>query len=116
MGAMSEQEAVYDSRYEHDYMREWPDAKTLRVTRLLNEIDLPPRGRALDFGCGSGVFSAVLKDALPGWEIWGSEISEVALTRARGRVSGVRFVSTDETRGQEFDLFSRTMSWNMSSI
>lgn len=87
---------VYNNRYEHGYMSEWPEAKKCRVAQLVGHLLLPAKGSALDFGCGVGVFSAVLRDTLSEWDIWGSEISDVALERARERVASVRFLSSGE--------------------
>ena len=75
--------AFYDERYAKGYLEEWPERQLQRIDRLVRELDLPLRGRALDFGCGTGVFTAVLKNALPGWELHGLEISSVAVRRAR---------------------------------
>ncbi|KJR40670.1 Methyltransferase type 12 domain protein [Candidatus Magnetoovum chiemensis] len=40
-------------------------------------------GNGLDFGCGNGVFTKVLKTALPGWNIYGCDLSDVAIENAK---------------------------------
>lgn len=46
------------------------------VEALSRHITLPARGRALDFGCGNGAFLRAFSRALPGWTLFGSEVSE----------------------------------------
>lgn len=57
----------------------------------------PPYGRALDIGCGSGIWSVKL--ATRGWDVTGVDIVPKALQRARGRArdAGVdaRFIQGD---------------------
>jgi SAM-dependent methyltransferase len=101
-------ERYYDSRYQQGYMsdEEWPPEKLERVGRFIRELPLPKNGRALDFGCGAGVFTAVLSAALPGWEIHGTDISRDALGQARTRLPDGTFHSLTEceTLTQQFDL------------
>jgi SAM-dependent methyltransferase len=98
----------YEERYAKGYMDEWPVATKQRVHDLVRSLGLPPTGRALDFGCGNGVFTDVLRQALgPGWNITGSEISSVALESARRRFPQCRFLRGDDPAlGRErFDFF-----------
>lgn len=78
-------------------MEEWPRRTKQRLLDVIREIahlaPLPKRGHALDFGCGRGVLTEVLRAALPGWKIVGTDLSEVALTAARVRVSGCEFIN-----------------------
>jgi SAM-dependent methyltransferase len=101
-------ERYYDSRYQQGYMsdEEWPLEKLERVGRFVGELPLPKTGRALDFGCGAGVFTEVLHAALPGWEICGTDISRDALSQARARLPGNTFHSLTECEAltQQFDL------------
>ncbi|MDD5774441.1 MAG: class I SAM-dependent methyltransferase [Candidatus Omnitrophica bacterium] len=83
--------SFYDARYAHGYMDEWPDEKKERVLRLIRSLRLPDRGRALDLGCGNGEFTGILKKALPGWSIYGSDISSVAVENARMRCPDCSF-------------------------
>jgi SAM-dependent methyltransferase len=89
--------AYYEERYASGYMDEWPVAKKERVFGLIRELGLPAAGRALDFGCGNGVFTEVLRQALgPGWTVTGSEISTVALENARRRFPACRFLHGED--------------------
>lgn len=99
----------YEDRYEAGYMDEWPAEKKQRVFEVIRMLPLPAAGKALDFGCGNGVFTAVLKQALPGWDVWGCDISAVAVENARKRYPDCHFfVSDNDVRqDQQFDfLFS----------
>lgn len=86
----------YDQRYARGYMDDWPARRLERVREQIAALTLPRRGTAIDFGCGNGTFTAVLRDALPGWRIVGLDISPVALEHARRTVSGCRFHPIDE--------------------
>ena len=96
----------YDERYSAGYMDEWPVEKKQRVFEVIRSLDLPPHGEALDFGCGNGVFTDVLRQALPGWKIYGTDISTVAVKNASERVSEATFFtpSEEKTAGKRFDF------------
>ena len=40
----------YEDRYEKGYMEEWDDLKKKKVKEVLLDLNLPPKGKALDFG------------------------------------------------------------------
>lgn len=76
---------------------------------------LPERPRVLELGCGSGVFTALLLEALPAATILATDLNERLLTAARERVAGsaaggarVRFERADAVRlpypPRRFDL------------
>ncbi|HEX6164386.1 MAG TPA: methyltransferase domain-containing protein, partial [Vicinamibacterales bacterium] len=98
----------YDQRYANGYMRDWPDWQKRRIVKLVRELNLPPTGRALDFGCGQGVFTDVLRAALPGWTICGTDLSGSAIEAARSRFPGCSFfplLPDDQGQSaQPFDL------------
>jgi trans-aconitate methyltransferase len=96
----------YEERYTQGYMDEWPVEKKQRVFQILRQLGLPPRGKALDIGCGNGVFTDVLKQALPEWDVYGAEISATAVARARERYPRCQFfVASDElVKSQQFDF------------
>jgi len=76
----------YEGRYAQDYMDDWPVTKRQRVFALVHSLKLPPGGEAIDFGCGTGVFTEVIRQALPfGWRVYGSDISHIAIGKARKR-------------------------------
>lgn len=87
----------YDRRYAGDYMRDWPAAKLERVAGVVRSLGLGERGVAVDLGCGVGVFSRVLRDALPGWEVVGLEISPQAVESARRTHPDIDFRLIDQT-------------------
>lgn len=86
----------YDSRYRAGYMESWEADRLQRVGGLLQELGLPERGRALDFGCGNGVFTGLLRRVLPAWEVYGTEISPTALRNAAIRHPDCRFLPPQE--------------------
>ncbi len=96
----------YDERYSKGYMDEWPLEKKQRVFEVIKSLSLPGRGEALDFGCGNGVFTDVVRQALPGWKVYGTDISPVAVGHAAERVPGcVFFDQSDEAlMGKKFDF------------
>ena len=99
----------YEDRYEKGYMEEWDDLKKKKVKEVLLDLNLPPKGKALDFGCGNGVFARIIKDTLPGWEVYGVEISSIAVQNAQKRISDcIFFEATDggKYKGQFDFLFS----------
>lgn len=102
---VEQDEAFYDERFEHGYMSEWPIWRRRRVGQFIRALSLPPKGRALDFGCGQGVFTNVLQQALPGWEVWGTDLSTVGLREAAQRVPQSHFaVGGDIAQHAPFDF------------
>lgn len=96
----------YDGRYAEGYMDEWPPEKRRRVFDLVAGLGLPGEGVALDFGCGNGVFTEVIRQALPRWKVCGTDLSAVALEHARRRVPGCDFfdLSGGPPGGRRFDF------------
>ncbi len=88
---LEQDEAFYDERFEHGYMSEWPVWRRRRIGQFVRGLSLPPNGRALDFGCGQGVFTSVLQYALPGWEVWGTDLSTIGMREAARRVPRCHF-------------------------
>ncbi|HEV8507943.1 MAG TPA: class I SAM-dependent methyltransferase, partial [Chitinophagaceae bacterium] len=89
----------YENRYSNHYMHEWPLDKKERIFKLIRSLPLPEYGAALDFGCGNGIFTDVLKQALPKWEVSGCDISEVSVNNAKSKFSECNFfVSNDEVK------------------
>ena len=90
----------YEERYQEGYMEDWPEEKKSLVSEFIKQLIPGNAGTALDFGCGNGVFSEVLKKVLPGWEIWGCDISESALTNARKRCPNCKFGTLEQIQNQ----------------
>jgi SAM-dependent methyltransferase len=87
----SELKAFYDTRYSKGYMSDWDIAKRKRVLNIVKNLGLPDTGKALDFGCGNGIFTAVLKEALPSWDVFGTDLSSQSLANARIRFPTLNF-------------------------
>jgi SAM-dependent methyltransferase len=99
--------AFYEERYARGYMDMWAREKMERIGEVIGELDLPATGTALDFGCGNGVLTDVLRQALPpGWTVFGTDISVAALENARRRYPACTFVTADRAAadGLTFDL------------
>jgi len=86
-----ESKSFYDYRYSRGYMEDWDRKKKLRILNIIRELNLPKNGAALDFGCGNGVWTDVLKKALPTWEVFGTDISSRAISDAKRRFSHLNF-------------------------
>lgn len=96
----------YERRFRSGYMDRWPIEKLNRVSVLIRELQLGEQGCALDFGCGTGVFTEVLKQSLNGWTVEGTDIAEAAIESAVARVPCCRFfpVNLCEVNAGRFDL------------
>jgi SAM-dependent methyltransferase len=97
---------IYERRYSDGYMDEWPSEKKTRVLSLIKDLPLPRKGKALDFGCGNGIFTDVIKEALPEWEVYGCDISSVAIGNAQQRYPQCRFFlsSASDMQTLRFDF------------
>lgn len=89
-------EAFYEDRYQHGYMDEWLPEKKRRVLEVIRELPLAATGDALDFGCGNGVLTEIVREALPGWNIYGTDISRTAIDNARRRFPDCAFFTADD--------------------
>ena len=105
--------AFYEARYSSGYMEDWDDEKKKRIVEIIGEMNLPETGSALDFGCGNGVLTDVIRLALPKWRVVGADFSETAIANARLRVSGCSFCHTDElaVSGRRFDFIFTHHLW-----
>jgi SAM-dependent methyltransferase len=87
-------------------MDELPDEQKQRVFEIVRDLKLGITGVALDFGCGNGVFTEVVRQARPEWDIYSCDISEEALKNARNRFSKCSFFVADENEigSLKFDI------------
>jgi ubiquinone/menaquinone biosynthesis C-methylase UbiE len=86
--------AFYDARYLGHYMEEWPESAKARVREVIQLLDLPRNGQALDFGCGSGVMTEVLRQALGSeWTVFGCDVSGVAIFQGRRALPALHLFS-----------------------
>jgi trans-aconitate methyltransferase len=90
-------ENFYEERYAHGYMDEWPAEKKQQVLEVIRKLPLPERGEALDFGCGQGVLTDVIREALPLWKIYGTDLSTNAVDSAKLRYPECHFFVSDES-------------------
>lgn len=87
----------YNDRYTKGYMEDWPIEKKQRIIKIIKNLNLPDYGEALDFGCGNGVFTEVIKEALPQWCVYGCDISNKAIQNASKRFKKcIFFVSNNK--------------------
>src|SRR5574340_1305298 len=97
----------YQERYAQGYMDEWAIEKKQRVFETIRSLELPDVGEARDFGCGNGVFTEVMRQALPsGWKVYGTDISAIAVEHASKRYPGCIFYEPDDKEliGKGFDF------------
>jgi len=105
---------VYDRRYDGNYMdvdaySNWvhEGLAAYRVRQTLQQIPGRPR-RILDYGCGQGKWTRLLRELFSNAEIVGIDISEVATDKAARKYPDCRFMAFDGERAPlpdaEFDL------------
>lgn len=96
--------SFYNERYAHDYMESWPPAVLARIRACIEAIGLPQTGVALDYGCGSGALTGVIAQVLPGWTLYGTDLSPVALEKARAQHPAATFFALDDPPALRFDF------------
>jgi trans-aconitate methyltransferase len=114
-----EAQAFYEARYEHGYMEDYSDEAKERLRELIGSFGLPAQGSAFDFGCGNGVLTEVLREALPNWQVCGADISSIAISNARARFPRCTFLTLDDAvlAQQKFDLiFSHHVLEHVSDL
>lgn len=109
MGFVQQEDAAafYDRRYISGYLESWPPVeKKRRIFDLTRGLELPKTGIALDFGCGNGALTEVLRQALHSWEVWGTDISAVAVRNAKKLYPECTFFLSDDKAflGRRFDF------------
>ena len=77
----SKSKTFYENRYISGYMETWPIEREERLLDVIAHLDLPVTGKALDFGCGNGVLTEVIRQALPSWKVYGTDISNKAINK-----------------------------------
>jgi len=76
-------DAFYDDWYSGGYLMHWPDKVEARVLNMIKSLKLPEFGDALDYGCGNGILTSIIKRALPKWNVYGLDISKIAIENAK---------------------------------
>lgn len=79
----------------------------LLVEFIRSNVSLAPKGKLIDLGCGNGAALESFSKALPGWQLYGSELSEAAIPFLDSLPNFVRLF-TQEPRDIEgtYDLVS----------
>lgn len=85
----------YEHRYEQGYIDEWPAEKKRKIFEIIQDLDLPTEGEALDFGCGNGVLTEIIRQVLPSWKIFGTDLSKKAIDNAKLRYPDCIFFETN---------------------
>jgi len=89
-----------------EYMSEWGDDKKKRIYELIKSLPLPESGDVIDFGCGAGVFTEVIRQALPNYNIYGTDFTQLAINKAKARYKNCTFIYSTDTRlkSMKFDF------------
>ncbi len=100
--------SYYNSRYEANYMDEWDVGKIMMVKDILLSLRVSPGSRILDYGCGTGFFTDLIRRFSMRVEVVGADISEAAVTKARKRLPQISFMvlnrDTMDPASQLFDI------------
>ena len=109
----SEVKRYYNEKYAQDYMGDcygvWSHtgAQLLRVSETLDQVGIVP-DRILDYGCGQGAWIDILSARFPKSRIYGLDISDVAIERAKSRFPIYEFRTFDgemaDFPDEHFDL------------
>jgi len=99
-------QGFYESRYEHGYTNVWSLDKKRKIIEVIQYLQLPSTGEALDFGCGNGVLTDLVRQALPSWRLYGTDISNIAVSNAVKNYPDCVFFerNTIEYENKKFDL------------
>jgi len=102
----SKSKTFYENRYISGYMETWPIEREERLLDVIAHLDLPVTGKALDFGCGNGVGTDTLRRILPSWTVYGTDISETAISNASVRYPSITFFNLEDIQSSpmKFDL------------
>jgi SAM-dependent methyltransferase len=109
----------YDQLYDQGYMEGAEPVTVNALRKIFKVCPFPQEGTALDYGCGSGAYTGFLKEMLPRWKIYGADISETALTKAKNKFPDVSFIMVDSLHEKKgcFDLvFSRHVLEHVQDI
>ena len=96
--------SFYEKRYVEGYMEGWPVEKKQRINQVIQGLGLPSKGKTLDFGCGNGILTEIIREALPDWEIYGVDISKTAIQNAKLWFPNCIFFDVDDPKFREKKL------------
>lgn len=80
----------YDQRFESNYMCGWDSHIEAKIRTFFSQINLPD-GTYLDFGCGQGSLTGILKSIHPQGQVEGCDVSSVAIQKALEQNPGIGF-------------------------
>jgi len=86
----------YEDKYHQGYMEEHLVEQKRKIFEVIKEIGLPEKGEGLDFGCGNGVLTEVIRQALPSWKVYGTDISSKAINNAKIRFPECTFIELSD--------------------
>jgi SAM-dependent methyltransferase len=87
----------YENLYQNGYMEEWPLEKKKRILSLLKNVrGVPEHCIALDYGCGNGILTNLIKENFPDWMVIGVDISQEAISNARRNYAKCSFFKVDD--------------------
>jgi SAM-dependent methyltransferase len=89
-GSDSEIADYYNQRFESNYMSGWDSHIESKIRTFLKKIDVP-QGTWLDFGCGQGSLTKLLKSIHSTGHVEGCDVSSVAIQRALERNPDITF-------------------------
>jgi ubiquinone/menaquinone biosynthesis C-methylase UbiE len=92
LAEMSEQSLPYVIHSDEECERLELQARLANIRGHLRHLPVPPSGRVLDIGCGSGSMSRLIAGSFPQAEVVGVDLREQYLdfARARARDEGIR--------------------------
>ena len=96
----------YEKRYAQGYMEKFPVEMKRKIFEIIHDLKLPENGEALDFGCGNGRLTEVIKQVLPKWQVYGTDVSNVAIEKAEKSYPNCTFFVTGdkEFADKKFDF------------
>jgi SAM-dependent methyltransferase len=87
--------SYYDARYLGGYMADHSPLEVERVAEILARIPPETVRTILDFGCGRGAWTVMLRRRFPNAQIIGLDISTAAIERARADFPDATFATSD---------------------
>lgn len=88
------------------YAEEHSLEKEQKTFEVISGLELPDIGEVIDFGCGNGVLIDVIRQALPGWKVYGTDISRIAIDNAKKHHPSCTFFVTGDEKfaNKKFDF------------
>ena len=104
----------FDGTREQGYGGYRYDGRWVPIARdIVDHFGLKPGDRVLDVGCAKGFLVADLRQAQPGLEAWGLDISHYALTHAHARVERALVRGTADALPFADDSFAAVLAINV---